>query len=379
MEQQETKDQQINNAPLLEKDEKPETLQTQRPRYFGIDLIRIFACFMVIHVHAGEYYYFGPGGDVMEGNGPFWNGIYNSQYRACVPLFVMISGYLLLPVKTDIPTFLKTRFTRILFPFFFWGIVFSFYSLALGEIDWKQALINIPMILVNYGCEVGHLWYIYMLIGVYLFAPIISPWIKVATIPQFIYYFVFWAITNTYVYIKLIFPEFWGEVFWNNTPMLQSFTGHFGYAVLGAFVKIHLDKHNLYWLGLILLISGYVITTVIWEIQWYRQCENAVTLELSWNFHSINVVMMTFGWFLLLRKIQCNNKYIVKFCQDIALKSYGMYLIHPMVLRGVHDLTVPKNGHPTIFIPLMSILAFFAAYLAVKIISFIPYSKYIIG
>lgn len=41
-----------------------------------------------------------------------------------------------------------------------------------------QALINIAHIPVNFGVEVGHLWYIYMLIGLYLMIPVISPWLS---------------------------------------------------------------------------------------------------------------------------------------------------------------------------------------------------------
>ncbi|OHS96893.1 transmembrane acyltransferase [Tritrichomonas foetus] len=375
-------DQQENQP--LEQSQPQAQLQPQKPRFFGIDFIRCFACYQVIQLHSGEKYYWTDAETadtayVREGNGPFWIGIINYQFRASVPLFVMISGYLLLPVKTDIPTFLKTRFTRILFPFIFWCIMFSFYNLAIGNIDWKQSLINIPKIFVNYGCEVGHLWYIYMLIGIYLFAPIISPWIREATIPQYLYYFTFWAITNCFVYIKLIFPEFWGEVFWNNTPMLQNFTGHFGFAVLGAFIKIHLKDRNLYLLGFICLIVGYVMTTVIWEYKFYQQVYYCHDLELSWNFHTINVVLMTFGWFILLRKLVCKNRIISMIFEDVALKSYGMYLIHPMILRYAHLLCDPDSLHPIIFTIVVTILTYVGSYLVIKAISYIPYSKYIIG
>ena len=221
-----------------------------------------------------------------------------------------------------------------------------------------------------------------MLIGIYLFAPIISPWIKQATLPQFIYYLSFWAITMCIRYIHILFPAIWGECSWNNTPMLQSFTGHFGYAVLGAFVKLHLDpfeKYNFYWLGFILLAVGYSISLAIWEYHYYIHTISAVDQEMSWDFHTINVGMMTFGWFLLLRKIQCNNNIIVKVFQDIALKSYGMYLAHIMVLDQFHALYDPDNKKPCIFIPLIAICTFIVTYGIIKLISYIPYSKYLIG
>lgn len=114
-----------------------------KQRYFGIDILRVFSCYMVMQIHSGECYFFDEHG-VREGTAPFWIGIYNSMFYSCVPLFIMISGYLLLPVKTDIRTFLKTRFTRILFPFFFWSTIYSFYYLIIKRIDVKQCFLNIP-------------------------------------------------------------------------------------------------------------------------------------------------------------------------------------------------------------------------------------------
>lgn len=332
-----------------------------------------------MQIHSGECYYLDEGG-IMAGTGPFWMGIYNGLCYSSVPLFVMISGYLLLPLKTDIPTFLKTRFTRVLFPFFFWSTIYSFYYLIIKKINVKECFLNIPKILINFGVEIGHLWYIYMLIGIYLFSPIISPWIKEATIGQFIYFLSFWSVSNCLVYLHLIFPQIWGECSWNNTPMLQSFTGHFGYAVLGAFIKIHLENYNFYWLGFIFLGVGYAITTLIYEYEYcYLKINGPYNIELSKNFHTINVAMISCGFFLLLRKIQCNNQIIVNFIKDVALKSYGMYLAHMIILEQFHKLFDPNSQRPYIFIPVISICTYIVTYIVIKIISYVPYSKYIIG
>ena len=77
----------------------------------------MLACYLVMQTHAGEIYYINDEGDVIQGSNNIYPGIFNSLARVCVPLFVMISGYLLLPMKTDYSTFLKKRLTRISFPF----------------------------------------------------------------------------------------------------------------------------------------------------------------------------------------------------------------------------------------------------------------------
>ena len=364
----------IDGGNLIQKMDSPK----EKKRYFGIDLIRVFACYLVMQTHAGELYYIGDGGVLLKHDKNIWPGIFNSLARICVPLFAMISGYLLLPMKTDYITFLKKRFTRVSFPFIIFCILYDIYFYITGFIDLKTMFLNIPKIFVNYGTEIGHLWYIYMIMGIYLFIPIISPWIKTAQKEHFYYYFAMWFVSLFNVYIHYIFPEVWGECYWNNTSLFQSFIGNFGYAVLGAFIKIHLKDYNLYITGAILYIVGSGITMLGF---FYRRpvAETCKEIELTWHFNTINVAMATFGMFLLLRKVECKNKKIVSLFNDIALKSYGMYLIHIFFLFFIKYLFNATEQNPGWCIFVTAFLNFIISYLAVKAISYIPYSEYIIG
>ena len=359
---------------LLEKLDTPK----EKKRYFGIDLIRVFACYLVMQTHAGELYYIGPTGALLKDEKNKWPGVLNSLARICVPLFVMISGYLLLPMKTDYTTFLKKRFTRISFPFLFFCIAYDIYYYIRGFYDLKTMFINIPKILINFGTELGHLWYMYMIMGIYLFIPIISPWVKTAQKEHFYYYFAIWFVSLFDVYIHYIYPEVWGEAYWNNTSLFQSFIGNFGYAILGCFIKLHLKENNLYILGIILYIIGSGITMGGFFFR-RPKAETCKEIELTWHFNTINVAMATFGMFLLLRKVECKNKKIATIFNDIALKSYGMYLIHIFFLQFFNYLFNGTEQHPSWCIFVIAFLTFFISYAAVKAISYIPYSEYIIG
>ena len=368
---------QLEDLALLIPESKP-----KRPRYFGLDILRIVACYMVMQLHSGQFYYSGQFASVLPGKGPVLIGFFNSLFRSAVPLFVMTSGYLLLPMRNDILTFLRSRFTRVLFPFFFWCIIYSFYNYALKNITLKQALLNIPYIFINYGCYVGHLWYIYMLIGIYLFIPILSPWCEQATIGQYIYFFSFWLLSGCIDYIHLLTPTVWGECAWNGISMLYNFNGYTGYAIFGAFVKIHLnqeEKYNLYLPAAVMVIIGYLLTVFIFEYKLSHSPIHAFDLEMGWRFINSNVIIMSCGLFLLLRKIQCKNSVLVKILQDVSTKTYGMYLCHIIILNGLHELIDPKNEFHCAFSFVLSFCTFIASYFAIKFISFIPFSKYIIG
>lgn len=131
---------------------------------------------------------------IANGNDAFWVNIYNSLFRTAVPLFIMITGYFVLPVKEQMSVFFRKRFTRVLIPFIVWCILYALYAFAMGQTDMEGMLVNISKIPVNYGVEVGRPWYIYMLIGLYLFFPIISPWLNNASRNSLHFYLIIWAV-----------------------------------------------------------------------------------------------------------------------------------------------------------------------------------------
>src|SRR6476659_10136531 len=110
------------------------TTQQQPPiRHYGLDVLRVIACYMVIQIHAGEFYYIAPDGTVLPGTDPYWVGWMNSLFRSCVPLFVMISGFFLFPVK-DSSIFYKKRLSRVIIPFIIWCILYAFYQYWMGQV-----------------------------------------------------------------------------------------------------------------------------------------------------------------------------------------------------------------------------------------------------
>ncbi len=350
-------------------------------RNYGLDILRVLACYLVIQVHSGEFYYIGNGGAVLNTADAVWVGWYNSICRVCVPLFVMLSGYFLFPVG-DSATFFKKRMSRVLVPFIIWCVAYAFYQYFMGTATLQQAFINILNIPVNYGTQVGHLWFVYMLLGIYLFAPILSPWIESASRKSMEYYLAIWAVTLTIPYLHIIFPEIWGEAFWNHTPMLYYFTGFLGYTVLGYYIRrYHAEARPWnYIVGVLLIVVGYAITA--YGFLHRLPTEKFVwTLELTWGFETINVAMMTLGAFLLIKNVQIKGEPSAfnRLVFDVSAKSYGMYLAHIMVLNFYHTLLDPHFTSAAIKIPLIAVCTFVTVYFGIKLLSLLPKSKWITG
>lgn len=336
---------------------------------------------MVVQIHTGEFYYIGPGGSVLDTHAAHLVGWLNSLFRSSVPLFVMISGAFLFPVRNE-GAFFRKRFSRVLVPFVVWCVIYAFYLYWQRTINLQGALLDILKILVNFGTDVGHLWFVYMLLGIYLVAPVLSPWVESASRRSMERFLALWAVSLTIPYIHLVFPEIWGEAFWNSTPMLYYFTGYIGYAVAGAYFKrFHMQpSRSLSLTALVLILSGYAITASGFL---HRLSTEHVLpkLELTWGFETINVAMMTVGLFLLFKDIQPvdPNSAPWKLIRDVSQRSYGMFLAHIIVLNAVYGLLNGRLSSPLIKIPTIAIVAFLGTYALVSLISLLPKSKWVVG
>ena len=234
---------------------------TSNTRHRGFDLLRVISIYMVMQIHTGEFEYIGTDGSVLHTAGSWAVGWTNSLFRSCVPLFVMVSGFFLFPVG-DERKFFRKRFTRVLIPFVIWCAVYSFYFFAQGSISLNTALLNIAKIPVNFGTEVGHLWFVYMLMAIYLIAPVLSPWVVSASRRSMELFLLLWGVTLLLPFIHLYFPDVWGECYWNATPTLYYFSGFIGYAVLAAYIRRFsmAPSSALDWGAVGLIVAGYAAT-----------------------------------------------------------------------------------------------------------------------
>ena len=138
-------------------------------REIWIDWMRVTACFFVMLTHCCEPFYLGGEGSlILTKSDAIWVSILNVLPRACVALFIMASSYLQFPLHYDTQEFFRRRAGRILIPFLFWTIVYA--------LIWGEPVQNFKDLLLNFNYSAGHLWLSYLLVGVYLLMPLLSPW-----------------------------------------------------------------------------------------------------------------------------------------------------------------------------------------------------------
>lgn len=77
------------------------------------------------------------------------------------------------------------------------------------------------MIPLNFSMYTTHLWYIYMLIGLYLYLPILSAWLQQASEKSLRLFLLLWGVTLLVPYLtQYATPNLWGTCAWNPYGML---------------------------------------------------------------------------------------------------------------------------------------------------------------
>lgn len=349
-------------------------------RVVFLDYLRVIACFMVILVHSCEFFFInGDSIGIRTISDGFWVSVIDSAFRAAVPLFVMASAYLLLPLKDDASRFFKRRFVRVVIPFAVWSLLYAVLPYTWGEITLDTVYDNLTHLLVNFNMASGHLWFVYMLIGLYLFMPILSPWLSSTSKKMEQAFLGIWFVTTFWHYAKLFGGDFYGECYWNEFHSFWYFSGFIGYLVLAHYVRKYIDwslRKSLI-VGGSLFVVGYLFTAIVY----YHNTLTATKLqelELSWRFNSFNVVFMTLGVFLMMKKITFQKGTFYAAIKEISRLSYGIYLMHIFLLGFSYRLLEGYFSTP-VTIVMVGTTTFVSCCVLAKVLSYLPKSKYIVG
>lgn len=358
-------------------------------RIVFLDYVRVFACFLVMLVHASENFYGAAGSTDMVGPQSYlsceadrlWVAVYDGFSRMAVPLFMIVSAYLLAPMKEGqtMWQFYRQRFLRIIPPFFIFMILYSTLPMLWGQLDGEASLKDLSRIFLNFPSQAGHLWFMYPLISLYLFIPILSPWLREATAKEERFFLALFLLSTCMPYLNRWCGEVWGQCFWNEYHMLWYFSGYLGYLVLAHYIRVHLTWNSAKRLkvGIVLMLVGAVWTIYSFYIQAIPgEILSTPEIEIGWAFCTLNCVLLTAGTFLIFT---CINRPL-RLITEMSKLSYGMYLMHIFWLGLWVTVFKATLAFPTVAaIPCIAVSTFICCYLTAKMISFLPGNKWIIG
>ena len=337
--------------------------------------------FTVVCCHCTDPFNFYPGTSPEIGEIKFWGAAYGALLRPCVPLFVMITGALLLPVRGSAGSFYKKRITRVFVPFLVWSLLYNLFPWVTGVLGVSPRVIldffpysgedvmrqsldvslgYIAQVPVNFSLLAVHLWYIYLLIGLYLYLPIFSAWVAQASERAKRWFLVAWGVTTLLPYAhEFIAPYVWGECSWNAFGMLYYFAGFNGYLLLGHYLRNHdWSRSQIVGYGLPMFLLGYAVTFFGFR---YMTADPNVTpegLELFFTYCSPNVVCMTVPVFMLCKRVQVRSPRLQRMLANLTLCGFGVYMVH-YFLTGPSVVWMRALHVPICLqIPLAAVVAF---------------------
>ena len=328
-----------------------------------VDLLRVLACFMVVFSHSCDAFVAQFDAD----RASFLTGVFGgSLMRASVPLFVMMTGVLLLPVGQgyDLVSFYRKRIGRILPPLVFWSValpllMYAYFNyinpstcnpqVAVGGYTVQQLVQRIYTFVFNFNFDTTPLWYLYMLIGLYLLMPVLNAWLMQASQRELKVVLGLWVVSLFLPYLKMLAPvlgyqgnygnmELLGMCDWNIYGTFYYFSGFVGYLVLAYYLK----RYPLQWrwskmlaIMIPLFVAGYAITAGGYILTQEHFPGNYAYLEIVWYFNGINVFMMTLPLFAIVQKMAVRSR---RWLSRLASLAFGIYLCHFVFVFVCYDL-----------------------------------------
>lgn len=293
-------------------------------------MLRIAAIIAVVIIHSIAIGVF----NQPLGSADWWLGnIVNGFTRWSVPVFVMISGALLIKESafTDMATFYKKRASRTLIPLAVWPSLYALWSLYVmrGSVSWSGFFYGY---LSGNPAVAFHLYFLFLIIGLYVLTPFISMYVFTVSRRQlWLTTLILLAASFMWLTIESVLP--------GRTPsynMLTQGLPYVGYFVLGYLLKDFSPKKR--WLPLVAFVSGSLIMAALTWYAWpasktYFVDYLSATVMVTSSFAFI-LGRQTY-WFIFNRLQKRRKITFNRIVRHVAAASFGIYLVHLMVLQTI--------------------------------------------
>ncbi len=355
----------VGNIPQKVSDRIIKDRPVMMERKFYLDLLRVIAISAVVMIHVSADYVVNPDNLIAFTIG----NIFDSLSRLGVPLFLMISGALILDENKEFNC--KKKIFSLLIPWFTWSFLYALcFKVVLPIL--KGESFSFLGFIANFIKGHFHLWYMWAIIGLYLITPILRKFVKIEN-KQIVAYFIVLSLLFQFTkpIITLLFEEvsFISKVEGTYTYIFENLNLDFlggltTYFLTGWFLSnINLKKLTvtiLYIMGTVGLMCIIIFTQILPH-----------QYTLTYSNSGLFVFFYSVAIFLLVKKMcsQCksSNRVII----GLSNLSFGVYLIH-MFVHTIVAYVLPNNP---LFIPVIFLATIAISAMICYVISKIPIAK----
>ncbi|MED3726408.1 acyltransferase [Priestia filamentosa] len=350
----------------------------KKPNINSIYFLRIFAMLMVILVHVtGAYTY-----TLLAGTGAYEKYHFiNRIIRIEAGIFIVITGmvffynYINRPLTISLwKNYYIKRVSYILVPYLVWAIIYEIYSHwgSMDTFNLQEALVRIAR-----GESYYQLHFIFLIVQVYLVLPI------------FVYIAQKWMFFRKYMWLFGIAIEVCYSLLNSayHFTTLNLFVDSLATFLLGAWIGVYyqeLREKAFKKSNILLLIFTFAIGTITVILHYHIYTMQTLHLPAA-IYNMCNLTFMVVGSYtaflvaeMLAQKFSPKYMAIVK---NIAVYSFGFYLIHPLVLTGVAKF-IPLQANVTFHFSMLAtyIAVVFLCYTIIWAVhKFLPFANFMFG
>lgn len=335
-------------------------------RESNYDLLRIICAVAVIVLHVSGTWFLSAveqvaeyGVNVHEIPSAFMICVYNSISMFPVPCFIMLSGAFILDNEKnrEYKSFYSRSFAKIGVPTIVFSILYILYRIPMCFIGEKTGVSELVSLLkdILIGMPMSHMWYIYMLIGIYALVPVVIRFKE--------------SITEKMFYkVSVVFLVLASVCQWTSTVRLmwdigQSFE-YLGYFMAGYCIrKIFAGRKNNV-KAFISILAGILLELCVAGLKYKQIIAGISETDLKYQFLStfcsfiaLAASVLIFIGFTLLN--------VKKQYADMSGITFYIYLIHAgvwdfvlHVLKLVAKCNICKELNGGIWIPVFVIAVF---------------------
>jgi len=283
-------------------------------RLLWVDVMRVVAIYFVVLVHTSTLPL-----NLLDIRSSFPYIVSFSLVKVCVPLFVMLSGALLLGKQESISFFFSKRAIKVFLPWILWTFIYMAWNYNVhsyhpsNSSQWK------------YFFELtffSQLWFLPLIFSLYILTPILRLFVTNMTKPQRIYLIIAW-----FVFVSLVPFFHTGTTFprADDAGLVPLSIYYSGYFILGYFLTILKLPKNAVRRSLGLVLIGIAFTFI--ELGLARG-------QHIFDYFAPGIVVTSIGVFLLVYSYFLNlktNKRFGHLLAQIGSASLGIYVVHGLI------------------------------------------------
>ena len=313
-------------------------------RNWNIDLAKALAMLLVVMQHAWS---------MLGLDDPSYGlvcGVYRAVSTVGVPLFVFVSGALLLPRTPEpLKVFYKKRLNRLLVPFLLFASLMYVVSLFAGQYDWwngdvKMALLQFLPSLLENKINILH-WFVHMLLVIYLLTPFLQRALFSLSQREIEGILLVWMVG---MLLRQYYPAL------NVLSYTSGLWKYLGVYIAGYYViQYRAGKKRYCYFGLVLTVLLFLL--------------DALT---DWAIHlgvPLTAVMMGLVCLNVPASFSSPSQSRMRcIITNFSRYSYTIYLLHILVIRAIYLVTEPYftdmliGWIPLIITPLIMIVFYLA-------------------